>query len=450
MKYDFDFLAIGGGSGGLAAARRAANFGARAAVIEDDLLGGTCVNRGCVPKKVMWYAASLQHAIEDAADYGFDVHASGHDWAKLKDARERYLRRLNQIYASNLDKDGVTLLRGRGSFVDANRVAVGEQIVSAQHIAIATGSRPHIPNVPGAELGISSDGFFELNACPSSVAVIGGGYIGVELAGVLAALGSRVHLVLRRDSVLRGFDEMLRERLMEALRQGGIEILTNTPIASVEATGSGAVEFIDQAGARHGPFDKLIWATSRIPNCEGLRLDACGVLVDESKTVCVDAYQNTNVAGIYAIGDVTAQAMLTPVAIAAGRRLAHRLFGNEPEAKLDYEFIPTVIFSHPPIGTVGLSEAAAREQYGADQVRCFSSKYTPMYHAMTKQRRAAAVKLVTVGAAQRVVGCHSFGIGSDELLQGFAVAIKMGATKHDFDSTVAIHPTAAEELVTLR
>jgi len=447
MSEQLDLIVIGGGSGGIACARRAALHGARAAVIESHRLGGTCVNVGCIPKKIMWNAASLAEGIEDARGYGFDVELRGHDWGALKRQRDAYVAKLNDLYARNLEKSNVTLLRGRARFDGAGHVLVEEREVKAPHIVIATGGKPLIPDLPGASLGISSDGFFELAERPQRVAVIGTGYVAAELSGVLHALGSEVTVFARKDRLLREFDEMLGQALTEEMRVSGIEVVTGAIPAALEQ-GQG-LTLRTNDGRRFEGFDCVLWAIGRTANLEGLDVARAGVALDPSSAVITDLYQNTNVRGLYAIGDVTGREALTPVAIAAGRRLADRLFGGQPERHLDYQWIPTVIFSHPPIGTVGLSEAQARSRFGG-QVEVFKTAFVPLYHALTGRKPRVRMKLVTNGSERRIVGCHVIGLGADELLQGFAVAVRMGATKQDFDDTVAIHPTVAEELVTMK
>jgi len=447
-KQRFDLLVIGAGSGGLAAAQRAAEYGASVAIAEDGPLGGTCVNVGCVPKKVMWNAACLAHAVEDAAGYGFTIEGASHAWGSLKARRDAYIERLNGIYAGNLEKRGVTLIRGTASFAGPGEVRVGDRLYRAGRVIVATGGMPEVPGIPGADLGITSDGFFELDERPGRVVLVGSGYVAVELAGVFRALGSSVTILTRRDGVLRSFDPMLRERLMDQMRRDGIEVVTHAVPIAADRTGEGLyVEAEDTR--RFGSFDAIIWAVGRAPRTAELRAERAGLRLDDHGFIPTDDFQNTNVEGIHAVGDVTGRAALTPVAIAAGRRLADRLFGGQPDRHLEYECIPTVIFSHPPIGTVGLSEVEAHARYG-DDVRIYESKFTPMVHAVTERRVPSAVKLVTVGPQERVVGCHVIGHGADEMMQGFAVAVRMGATKRDFDDTVAIHPTSAEELVTLK
>ena len=446
---EFDLIVIGGGSGGLAAAQRAAEYGARVVLVESDRLGGTCVNVGCVPKKVMWNAAGLAEELRDAPDYGFALSAGAHDWAMLKDKRDAYIRRLNGIYESNLAKRGVTLVRGRANFVDNRTVSAAGTSLSAPHIIIATGGRPLLPPIPGAELGITSDGFFELPRRPQRVAIVGSGYIAIELTGIFAAIGSDVTLVLRSETMLNGFDSMIGESMSKILSDDGVNIVRQAwPVALDDSGGHLALSLRD--GKRLEPFDCVLWAIGRTPRAEELGVNRAGVELDAYGYIATDKYQNTSAAGVYAIGDVTGRAPLTPVAIAAGRRLSDRVFGGKGDRHLDYHNIPTVIFGHPPIGTVGLSEKAAREEHGDEAVTVFRSSFIPMYHALTTAKPRCDMKLVTVGPKQRVAGIHVIGPGADEMMQGFAVAVRMGATKADFDDTVAIHPTSAEELVTMR
>ena len=448
MNERFDLLVIGGGSGGIAHARRAAQYGVRAAVVEYGPLGGTCVNVGCVPKKVMWQTASQAHHFEHAADYGFDIKVNGHDWAALKARRDAYVLRLNGIYQMGLDTSDVKIITGKASFVDAHTIAVGDVQYEADRIVIATGGRPWVPDLPGAEHGITSDGFFDLESRPERVLIAGSGYVAVELAGVLNGLGSETRVVVRKDSIIRSFDSMLGEQLLEAMQKSGIVVDTGAIPSSVEKSDEGLLlHTVD--GRSFGPVDCLIWAVGRVPNTSGLGVENAGVVTDDAGFVPVDKFQQTNIEHIFALGDVTGAAALTPVAIAAGRRLADRLYGGMAGRHLDYKLIPTVVFSHPPIGTVGLSEDEARAEYGAD-VKVYTSGFISMYYALGDNKQRSVMKLVTTGAEERIVGCHIIGDGADEMLQGFAVAIRMGATKTDFDDTVAIHPTSAEELVTMR
>jgi glutathione reductase (NADPH) len=451
MADTFDFVVIGAGSGGLAAAQRAAEYGAKVAMVEAGALGGTCVNVGCVPKKVMWNAADIADGLEDATDYGFRLGAGEpHDWALLKSKRDAYVQRLNEIYASNLAKRHIQLVRGHGKFIDAQTVEVSGRRLTAPHILIAVGGRPMLPDIPGAELGITSDGFFDLEQRPDRVAVVGSGYIAIELTGILASLGAKATLVLRGHRALKDFDSMLGEAMVKIMRDEGIEVATNAWPYALQRTATGVLDLEARDGRRLTPFDVVIWAIGRAPAVEGLGLESAGVDLDAYGFITTDKFQVTSRPGIYAVGDVTGRAQLTPVAIAAGRRLSDRLFGGQADRYLDYHNIPTVIFGHPPIGSVGLTEDEARAEYGDEAVTVFRSGFVPMYHALTVRKPRSEMKLVTVGPDKRVVGVHVIGPGADEMMQGFAVAVRMGATKKDFDDTVAIHPTSAEELVTMR
>ena len=449
MDGQYDLIVIGGGSGGVASARRAASYGARVALIESGRLGGTCVNVGCVPKKIMWNASGLAEGLRDAPDYGFTVDVGAHDWGQLKHRRDTYVHRLNGIYAANLAKANVEVLHERARFSAAHSVQAGSRTLSAPHIVIATGGRPMLPALPGVELGITSDDFFALAARPQRIAVVGSGYVALELAGIFAGLGSATTLVVRSERVLRSFDHMLGEVTLHMLREYGVTVALNSPPTAL-AKAQGALELQVGGGARLGPFDAVLWAIGRSAEVADLALEKAGVRLDEQGFIATDLYQATSAAGVYAIGDVSGRAQLTPVAIAAGRRLADRLFGGQKDRHLDYENIPTVIFGHPPIGTVGLSEEEARRRFGAANVNIFRAGFVPLYHELTGHKPRSEMKLVTTGPEQRIVGLHVVGDGADEMLQGFAVAVRMGATKKDFDDTVAIHPTSAEEFVTMR
>jgi len=449
MSRHYDYIAIGGGSGGIASANRAAMYGRKCALIEAGAIGGTCVNVGCVPKKVMWYAAQVAEAIHRyGPDYGFDTTVNGFDWNTLVANRSAYIERIHQSYESGLDKNKVDVIRGYARFVDARSIEVDGERYTADHILIATGGQPVRPDIPGAELGLDSNGFFELTSLPRRVGVVGAGYIAVELAGVLHALGADTHLFVRRDTPLRHFDPMLSDGLVAAMLADGPALHPHSVPKAVIQNADGSLTLQLENGQEQ-VLDCLIWAIGREPHAKDLNLDAVGVKRDDRGYIVVDKYQNTTAPGIYAVGDVTGHVELTPVAVAAGRRLSERLFNNKPEEHLDYENIPTVVFSHPPIGTVGLTEPQARERYG-DDVKVYTSSFTTMYTAVTRHRQAARMKLVCVGKEERIVGIHGIGAGMDEILQGFAVALKMGATKKDFDQTVAIHPSAAEEFVTMR
>lgn len=450
MTKHYDYLAIGGGSGGIASVNRAAMYGKKCALIEAKALGGTCVNVGCVPKKVMWHGAQIAEAMHRyAADYGFDVDVKQFDFQQLIASREAYIDRIHQSYERVLGNNKVDVIQGFARFVDAHTVEVNGEQITADHILIATGGYPTRPAIPGAEYGIDSDGFFALRELPKRVAVVGAGYIAVEIAGVMHALGAETHLVVRKHAPLRSFDPMLVDTLLEVIKTEGPELHTQAVPQRVEKHADGSLTLHLEDG-RSLHVDCLIWAIGRKPATNRLNLDASGVELDDRGYIRVDMYQNTNVPGVYAVGDNTGRIELTPVAVAAGRRLSERLFNNKPNEHLNYDNVPTVVFSHPPIGTVGLTEPQAIEQYGEANVKVYTSSFTAMYTAVTQHRQPCRMKLVCVGAEQKIVGIHGIGFGMDEILQGFAVAMKMGATKRDFDNTVAIHPTAAEEFVTMR
>ncbi len=448
MATDFDLLVIGGGSGGLAHAQRAAEYGVKAAVVESGPLGGTCVNVGCVPKKIMWYSAHHAYQMKHAKDFGFDVSVNSHDWADLKKKRDAYIQRLNGIYESNLDRRDVTYLQGHASFIDDRTVAVGDTQYTAGRFVIATGGYPTVPDIPGAELGITSDGFFELEELPRRVALAGSGYISVELAGVFNALGAETTVLFRRDGVLRTFDSMLRKGVEDAMRKDGITLEKGVVPASLKKTDSG-IRLIAEDGREFGEYDAVVWAIGRAPNTDTLNAEAAGVELDARGFIPTDDWQKTNVEHIFALGDVTGREALTPVAIAAGRRLADRLYNGMTDRRLEYHTIPTVVFTHPPIGTVGLTEEAARALH-AEKVKVYETRFNPMMYAFSEHKTETAMKLVVTGDDEKIIGCHIIGDGVDEMLQGFAVAIRMGATKAQFDDTVAIHPTSSEELVTMR
>ncbi|XP_043400369.1 glutathione reductase, mitochondrial isoform X3 [Chelonia mydas] len=434
MAAAFDYLVLGGGSGGLASARRAAELGARVAVVEHQRLGGTCVNVGCVPKKVMWNTAVHFEFIHDHADYGFETPDVKFNWRVIKEKRDAYVSRLNGIYQNNLNKAHIETIHGHAAFTSDPEptVEVSGKKYTAPHILIATGGRPSVPHdseIPGASLGITSDGFFELEELPRRSVVVGAGYIAVEIAGILSTLGSKTSLLIRHDKV---------------------KSVTKSPLGLLEVTVISSAPGHKPTVSTIPDVDCLLWAIGRDPNTEGLNLDKLGLKLDAKGHIVVDEFQNTSRKGIYAVGDVCGKALLTPVAIAAGRKLAHRLFEGKQDSKLDYSNIPTVVFSHPPIGTVGLTEEEAISTYGRENVKVYMTSFTPMYHAVTQRKTKCVMKLVCAGKEEKVVGLHMQGLGCDEMLQGFAVAVKMGATKASFDETVAIHPTSSEELVTLR
>ena len=450
MFKHYDYIAIGGGSGGIASVNRAASYGKKCALIEAGDLGGTCVNVGCVPKKVMWYSAQIADAIQKyGSDYGFNSELKSFDWKKLVENRQAYIQRIHASYQSGLSKNQVDVIHGFATFVDHKTIEVNGETLTADHILIATGTQPSRPNIEGAEHGIDSNGFFELQELPKRTAIIGSGYIAVELAGVLNSLGSNVQLFIRKHLPLRSLDKFLGETLLESMRSDHIQVHTQATPVKVSKLEDQSLLLQLEDGTQH-IIDCLIWAIGREPNTKALKLERTHIQLDDSGYIQVDQFQNTSQSGLYAVGDITGKAELTPVAVAAGRKLSERLFNGKSEEYLNYENIPTVVFSHPPIGTVGLTEEQAIAQFGQDQIKVYSSSFTSMYTAVTQHRQVSKMKLICAGTEEKIIGIHGIGYGMDEILQGFAVALKMGATKKDFDDTVAIHPTSAEEFVTMR
>ena len=447
---EYDIIAIGGGSGGSATMNRAAMHGAKAAVIEGNIIGGTCVNVGCVPKKVMWYGAQVSETLKNyAADYGYTIGETSFDFKTLRKNREAYIERSRQAFSNNFNRNGVDYIEGYARFVDKNTVEVNGEHIRAKHIVIATGSYAFIPNVPGSELGGTSDDVFAWEELPESVSIIGAGYIAVELAGVLHALGVKTDLFVRKGGPLRGFDQGIVEVLVEEMKKNGQPLHTHKVPQKLEKLDNGDIQIHFEDGTTH-TSQKVIWAVGRKANVHQLNLEAADVELTERGFIQVDEYQNTTTPGIYALGDVSGEKELTPVAIKAGRTLAERLFNGKTDAKMDYELIPTVVFSHPAIGSIGLTQEQAEAKYGVENIKVYQSTFAGMYSAITVHRQMTKLKLITLGEEEKVIGLHGIGGGIDEMIQGFAVAVKMGATKADFDATVAIHPTASEEFVTMR
>ena len=453
-RVDFDLVVLGGGSAGLAGAFRAAAHGARVALLEPAEFGGTCVNRGCVPKKAMWLAADLASKITLAADLGFAVVAPVLEWKELVAQRQRYIGNIHAIYQRMLDQAGIVWMPCRGRLRDARTVETDTGVrLQAGHVLVATGGLPVRPDIPGAALAGWPDDFFKRCAAPGRVANIGGGCVGAELAGVLQALGSRVELFVRGPRLLANMDAEVVTQLQEDMGQHGVRLHLDTAVRALEREAGGdgeRVRVLPAGPAQAGDaFDCVLFAAGRRPHSDGLGLEEVGVQLADDGTVVVDAYEDTSVPGIHAVGDITGKLELTPVAIAAARRLMDRLFGGRTGAKLDYDNVPSVVFSHPPLGTVGLSEERARAQYG-DAVKTYTSRFRPMLTALVDSPQRSLFKLVCVGEEERVVGIHLLGEAADEILQGFAVALKLGVTKRQLDDTVAIHPTSAEEVVLMR
>ncbi len=448
MGEDFDLIVIGGGSGGLAGAFRASSHGAKVALLEPGALGGTCVNVGCVPKKAMWQAAELAGQLRAARGFGFALPPDAPlDWKQLLLRRGSYIENIHAAYRRRLEAAGIAVFPQRGRLcAEPGTVIAGELRWRAPKILLATGGQPTRPDIPGAELGEVSDDFFAWQAPPSRVAIIGGGYVGVELASVLQALGSRVSLFVRQSRLLADFDAEITGRLAESFRQAGIDIRFDTAVSALQPEGEG-LRVLDADGSAHGPFERVLFATGRRPATAGLGLDEAGISCDDKGRVKIDAWQASARPDVFAVGDVTPQPPLTPVAIAAARRLMDRLFGGDAESRLELAQVPTVVFAHPPLATLGLGEEAARQRHGDEAVRVFRADFRPMLQALSDGPHRSVFKLVCVGEDERVVGLHLVGPGSDEILQGFAVAMRMGMTRRDLQRTLAIHPTSAEEVV---
>lgn len=456
MSKHYDLISIGAGSGGLSIAERAASYGAKTAVIESKELGGTCVNVGCVPKKVMWYGAGIAQGLKDAQDYGFNIDLEGDagklNWEKLVMKRENFIGGILDWYDGYMAEAGVDVINGEAKFINNNTIDVDGEQYTADNIVIATGGRPIIPSdIPGADYGLDSDGFFQDldEVQPQKVVVVGGGYIALELAMLMDGLGSDVSVLHQAWPVLEGFDSTIQKALRKQMEDDNITLYDDEIIDRIEKQSDDKLVIHFKDGNSISDVDELLWAIGRRPNTDTIGLENTDVKLDPRGMVIVDDEEKTSVEGIYAIGDIIGKAPLTPVAIAAGRRLGDRLYGGKPERKMSYDNIATVMFTHPPIGTIGMSEEKARETYG-DDIKVYQTDFVPLYHQMTRHKVKTHMKLIVQGDNEKIIGCHIIGLGADEMLQGFAVAIRMGATKADFDDTIAIHPVSAEELVTMK
>ena len=444
-SYDFDLFIIGGGSGGVRAGRMSASFGARVAMAEERYMGGTCVNVGCIPKKLFAYAAHVHEEVRDAAGFGWKVADGSFDWPTLVANKNREIERLNGIYQRLMDNAGVTVMHERAVLKDAHTVTVGGRDISAERILLATGGWPYVPTFPGSDLAITSNEAFFLEQLPRRAVVVGGGYIAVEFAGIFNGLGCDTTQLYRGPLFLRGFDDDARTVLAAEMRKKGVKLRFDTDVVSISRHSAGLrLQLHD--GSSHD-CDLVLYATGRKPNCAGLGLEACGIALDAAGAVKVDGNYRTNVPSIYAIGDVTDRVNLTPVALAEGMALAWHLY-RDHERAVEYEYIPSAVFSHPNLASVGYTEAQAREKFGA--VTLFKSTFTPLKHTLSGNPEKTFMKLVVDNASDRVVGVHMIGPDAGESVQGLAVALKAGATKTLFDRTLGIHPTSAEEWVTMR
>ncbi|AFQ46892.1 glutathione-disulfide reductase [Burkholderia cepacia] len=446
MDFDYDLFVIGAGSGGVRLARMSASYGARVGIAEQEQIGGTCVLRGCIPKKLLVYASHYPHELEDAQGFGWRFGAGTLDWSALIAAKDREINRLSDIYINLLRQSGVDMHAGRATLVDAHTVAIGGRTIRARHIAIATGSRPVLPHRPGIEHAITSREALSLGTCPKRIAVVGGGYIAVEFAGIFNGFGSHVDLFYRGEKILRGFDDDVRQFLTDEMTKQGVTIHARSVVESIERADDGTLS-VRVGDARHGPYDAVLYATGRVPNVDGLGLEQAGVMLDARGAIAVDAYSATSVPSIHAIGDVTSRPQLTPVATRDGGLLARTLFGGSRVAA-DHEWVPSAVFSQPEVATVGLTEADARRVHA--DLDIYRTSFKALRHTLSGRDERTMMKLVVARDSQRVIGAHMVGRDAGEIIQGIAIAIRAGATKAQFDDTIGIHPTAAEEFVTMR
>ncbi|KUY75359.1 glutathione-disulfide reductase [Burkholderia sp. RF4-BP95] len=446
MDFDYDLFVIGAGSGGVRLARMSASYGARVGIAEEEQIGGTCVLRGCIPKKLLVYASHYPHELEDAKGFGWTFGAGTLDWPALIAAKDREINRLSDIYINLLRQSGVAMHAGRATLVDAHTVAIGDRTIRARHIAIATGSRPSLPPRPGIEHAITSREALSLATLPARIAVVGGGYIAVEFAGIFNGVGSQVDLFYRGEKILRGFDDDVRQFLTDEMTKQGVAIHARAVVESIARADDGTLS-VRVGDAQHGPYDAVLYATGRVPNVDGLGLERAGVMLDARGAIAVDAYSATSVPSIHAIGDVTSRPQLTPVATRDGGLLARTLFGGARVA-VDHDYVPSAVFSQPEIATVGLTEADARRLH--DEIDIYRTSFKALRHTLSGRDERTLMKLVVVRDSQRVIGAHMVGRDAGEIIQGIAIAIRAGATKAQFDDTIGIHPTAAEEFVTMR
>src|SRR5215207_1704014 len=446
-RYDFDMITIGAGSGGVASSRRAGSYGARVAIVEESRIGGTCVLRGCVPKKLLVYGAQFADAFEDAAGFGWTVAPPTFDWSRLITAKNNELDRLEKIYVNMLRNSGVEIIEGRGVLVDPHTIEVAGRRYTAENILVATGGHPTVPEIPGIEHVISSNEALDLPKLPRRIVIVGGGYIAVEFAGIFRGFGCEVVEIIRREELLYGFDDDLRVALAQEMRNRGIEIHTRTNVTRIEKDPREGYTLFTAMGQEISA-DLVMYATGRGPNTRGLGLAEVGVEMNDKGAVQVDEWQRSSVPNIYAVGDVTDRLNLTPVAIGEGRAIAETLYNNNP-IRMDHNDVPTAVFSQPPVGTVGLTEEQARREYG-DDVDVYCARFKPMKNTLSGRDERTFMKLVVDGRSERVLGCHMLGVDAPEIIQGLAIAVKCGASKQMFDATVGLHPSAAEEFVTMR
>jgi glutathione reductase (NADPH) len=448
----FDYIVIGAGSGGIATANRAASYGKKVVLIEKNIIGGTCVNVGCVPKKIMWHASQIAEAVELASNYGFNVSqqqdTKKFNWNKLINSTNNYISRIHNAYTNIFQKNNITLITAEACFIDSNTVLASGKKYHAEHICVATGGYPNIPDIPGAHYGITSNDFFSLHRQPKKIVIIGSGYIAVELASFLNSIGTDTTIIARKNNILTSFDSTISASLAESLQKQGIKILFNTLATKIDNNNNSINIHLNNNNSI--PADTLLWAIGRNPAVESLKLANAAVDTNNQGYISIDKQQNTSQKNIYAIGDNTGNIQLTPVAIAAGRKLADRIFNNQQQPCISYDNIASVIFSHPPVGTIGMTEQQAVNKFGKENIKIYTSKFKPMYLSVANIDEITTIKMITVKATDKIIGLHIIGVAADEMLQGFAVAIKMGATRKHFNETIAIHPTSAEEVVLIK
>jgi glutathione reductase (NADPH) len=446
MTYDYDYFVIGAGSGGVRSSRIASAHGARVAIAEEFRVGGTCVIRGCVPKKLLVIGAHFAEDLEDARRYGWTIEGKQFDWPTLRDNVLADVDRLNKAYQSTLDNHKVETIAGRATLVAPHAVQVGDRRLTAKHVLVATGARPQVPDIPGAELGITSNEIFHLESLPKRAIICGGGYIANEFAGILHELGVEVTLVIRSDTLLRGWDRSVADRLLSISVEKGIQVRFNTTPERLEKAADGTIT-MHCTGGKALETDLLLWATGRLPNSEGLGLEALGIEPGRNGAIEVDSHSQTKLPWLHAVGDVTDRLQLTPIAIREGHALADRLFGNR-QWTVDHSCVPSAVFSHPPLASVGMTESEARNRLGT--VKIYTSDFRPMKNVLAGRNERCLYKLVVDGSNDRLVGAHMIGPDSPEILQALAIAVKAGLTKAQVDETVALHPSMAEELVLMR
>ncbi|WP_367670728.1 glutathione-disulfide reductase [Sodalis-like secondary symbiont of Drepanosiphum platanoidis] len=450
MNKHYNYVVIGAGSGGIASINRASIYNKKCAIIEAKNIGGTCVNLGCVPKKIMWYAAQISDVFNKYSnDYGFFIKKKSFNWSVLIKNRDIYIKKINKHYKKIFYKNKIKIIKGFAKFFNSNTLIINNKKITSDHILISTGSKPKKINIPGSQYGINSDDFFKLKSLPKNIAIVGAGYIAIEIANLLNKLGVKVLLFIRNKKPLKKFDSSIVDVLVNTMINEGISLFTNSKPKEVIKNSDNTFTLILKNNKKF-KIDKILWAIGRSPMTKNLNLNKIGIKTNKNGYIYVDKFQNTSISNIYALGDNTKSIALTPVAISSGRILSERLFNNNKNAYLNYKLIPTVIFSDPPIGSIGLTEKNAIIKYGKKLIKIYKSSFISMYTSITKNKQLSFFKLICYGKEEKIIGLHGIGYGMDEILQGFSVAIKMGAKKKDFNKTMPIHPTSSEEFITMK